>query len=280
MILWLASYPKSGNTLLRSILSTYFFSKDGKFRFDDLYKIQQFPTLENFSKLSIDTSNDNEIFKNFINAQNLINKDEKNFKFIKTHSSFCKINGCNFTDNKNTLGVIYIVRDPRNLVTSFAHHFNLKINDATNFIFDQSRFLVKTPTVCKTFIGSWNFHYNSWKQFKMNKNYLLIKYEDLIHKKKETLINIFKFLDTLVIKDFKIDFDKLNNAIKSTEFYKMKNLEKKEIFHESMIDPKNGKRKAFFNLGPENNWKKILDKKYILKIENHFQSEMKELGYL
>ena len=31
MIIWLASYPKSGNTLFRSILSAYFFSKDGRF---------------------------------------------------------------------------------------------------------------------------------------------------------------------------------------------------------------------------------------------------------
>jgi len=41
MIIWLASYPKSGNTLLRSILATYFFSKEGEFKFDYLYKIEQ-----------------------------------------------------------------------------------------------------------------------------------------------------------------------------------------------------------------------------------------------
>ena len=37
MIVWLASYPKSGNTLLRSILSSYFFSNDGEFKFENLY---------------------------------------------------------------------------------------------------------------------------------------------------------------------------------------------------------------------------------------------------
>ena len=50
MIIWLASYPKSGNTLMRSILSAYFFSKDGKFNFDLLKNIKQFP--------------DNRLFKN------------------------------------------------------------------------------------------------------------------------------------------------------------------------------------------------------------------------
>ena len=41
MIIWLASYPKSGNTLLRSILSSYFFSNDGEFKFENLYQIDQ-----------------------------------------------------------------------------------------------------------------------------------------------------------------------------------------------------------------------------------------------
>ena len=34
MIIWLASYPKSGNTLVRSMLSAYFFSQDGNYNFE------------------------------------------------------------------------------------------------------------------------------------------------------------------------------------------------------------------------------------------------------
>ena len=56
MIIWLASYPKSGNTLIRSILATYFFSNDGVFSFDHLYKIGQFPSLDLFSKAGVDIS--------------------------------------------------------------------------------------------------------------------------------------------------------------------------------------------------------------------------------
>ena len=40
------------------------------------------------------------------------------------------------------------------------------------------------------------------------------------------------------------------------------------------------KKKKFFNLGPENNWKNILDKKIKDEIENKLSAEMKELGYL
>ena len=46
MIIWLASYPKSGNTLLRSILIALFFTKDGVFNLDNAFKIRQFETTQ------------------------------------------------------------------------------------------------------------------------------------------------------------------------------------------------------------------------------------------
>ena len=60
----------------------------------------------------------------------------------------------------------------------------------------------------------------------------------------------------------------------------MKKMEKMESFHESIIDDKTGKKKDFFNLGPKNNWRQILDIKNKEKIEKIFNDEMKELGYL
>tara|TARA_B100000902_G_C27208965_1_gene863261 strand:- start:681 stop:908 length:228 start_codon:yes stop_codon:yes gene_type:complete len=73
---------------------------------------------------------------------------------------------------------------------------------------------------------------------------------------------------------------KLNSAIKSTEFEKMKSLEEQHDFEEAPIDKKTGKRRVFFNLGPKNDWRRFLDKKNINKIENNFKKEMLELGYL
>ena len=278
MIIWLASYPKSGNTLLRSILASYFFSKDGNFNFNHLNFINQFPTISQFSKLGIDTSNEKEIFRNFIEAQKLMNKEEKSIKFLKTHSSLSKINNVNFTDFNNSLGAIYIVRDPRNVVTSFAHHYGLSIEQSTNIMIDEKKWLSKTDITYKTFLGSWNINYNSWKQFK--NNLLLIKYEDLVSKKKTTLLKIFKFIKNLTNNSFEIDMVKLNKSIKSTEFQKLKKLEEEKIFTESMIDNVTGKRRNFFRLGKANNWKLHLDEKFTAIIERKFEKEMIELGYL
>ena len=278
MIIWLASYPKSGNTLLRSILASYFFSKDGNFNFNHLSFINQFPTISQFSQLGIDTSNEQEIFRNFIEAQKLMNKEEKSIKFLKTHSSLSKINNVNFTDFNNSLGAIYIVRDPRNVVTSFAHHYGLSIEQSTNIMINEKKWLSKTDITYKTFLGSWNINYNSWKQFK--NNLLLIKYEDLVSKKKTTLIKIFKFIKILTNNSFEIDMVKLNKSIKSTEFQKLKKLEEEKVFTESMIDNVTGKRRKFFRLGKDNNWKLHLDEKFTDIIERKFEKEMIELGYL
>ncbi len=279
MIIWLASYPKSGNTLLRSILSSYFYSKDGEFSFNNLNYISQFPLTSQFMSAGINIDNDEEIFKNFINVQNFLNQEKGKVKFLKTHSALCKMHESNFTDLNNTLGVIYIVRDPRNVVNSLAYHNGISINEAADTMIDNSKFLVKSVKNCRVFLGSWNYNYDSWKYLKIKKKYLLIKYEDLINKKKTTMLRVLKFLDKLGMKS-KLDIVKLNRAIKSTDFKKVKNLEQNETFYEGVLDIKTGKRKTFFNLGPNNDWRRLLDDKIKIKLEKAFEKEMSELEYL
>jgi hypothetical protein len=278
MIIWLASYPKSGNTLLRSVLATYFFSNEGEFKFDYLYKIEQFPSIHHFENLGIDTLDEKLVFENFIEAQKFINKKTNKIKFLKTHSSLTKINNCNFTDLNNTFGAIYIVRDPRNVIKSYAHHYDLNYNEAANVMIDQTRWLVKNDKIFKTFLSSWSINYNSWKQ--LGDKVLFIKYEDLVNKKKTTLIKIFKFFSNLGLKNFELDMIKLNKVIKSTDFKVMQNLEKKQGFKEGIIDKKTKKRKIFFKYGPKNNWKESLENEIKEKIEKNFEKEMIELGYI
>ena len=277
MIIWLASYPKSGNTLLRSIIATYFFSNDGVFNFNHLYKIGQFPSLIHFERLGLDTSDSNKIYENIIKAQELINSNSKDLKFFKTHSALAKINDNDFTDLKNTLGAIYIVRDPRNVVTSFAHHYQVDIDEATKCITNEKFWNYKNEKVPKTFLSSWSQNYNSWKN--LNEKTHFIKYEDLIKNKKTVLIKVFNFFNSLGVK-IELDMVKLNKIIKTTEFEKMKDMEGKESFRESIIDKETGKKRPFFNLGPKNDWKKILGELNKEKIEKAFEKEMLELGYL
>ena len=281
MIIWLASYPKSGNTLLRSILGTYFFSNDGVFDFQYTYRIGQFPVLDYFKRAGVDITNDEEIFRNYIKAQDLFNKENKSVKFFKTHSAFFDrdTDQAKFSNLTNTLGAIYVVRDPRNIVSSFAHHYQLSIDDATDQICNKKLASNKTDIHPETFMSSWKLNYLSWKS--LGKKVLIIKYEDLTgEKKKKTLLKIFDFFKTLGMSQKSFNIAKLNKVIKSTEFNKMKELEKKRGFREATIDGKTGKSIPFFNKGPKNKWQEVLDEKNQKKIEENFKNEMAELGYI
>ena len=283
MFVWLASYPKSGNTLVRSMLATYFFSKDGIFNFDLIKNIKQFPHVPLFESLGFDIRNEKELIKNYIKAQESIN--QKNLvQFLKTHSYLFNIEGNGFTDLNNTLGSIYIVRDPRNVVTSLATFLDMSITQATNHLIHSSHIGgIETSNkndAMKTYTGTWSGNFNSWKSFKSNGKYLLIKYEDLIADKEECLKKILKFIHKLNNINFEIDETKIKNVIESTSFENMKNLEKEKGFMEARTKKKTAEKIPFFNLGPKNDWKKFLDLEIIKKIEKAFKKEMKELGYL
>ena len=97
---------------------------------------------------------------------------------------------------------------------------------------------------------------------------------------KEGCIKILEFIHKLNNSNFTLDKNKFDNVLKTTSFSNMKKLEEKEGFVESKIDEKTGTKIPFFNLGPKNDWKKILDPKIKNKIENAFKKEMTELNYL
>jgi len=279
MIIWLASYPKSGNTFLRSLLSSYYFSEDGNFTFDLLKNIQQFPSSELFDKIDINLNDKYEVAKNYIKTQELINKSN-NLQFWKTHSSFCKMyNKFNFSDLNNSLGVIYLVRDPRNVITSFANHNSKKIDETTNLLLNDLAIGNEKNDV-EVYMGSWAFNFNSWKIYKSSNKYLLVKYEDLVKNTKKVFISILEFINKLSNQNLFIDDNKVKKVVETTSFKYMKNLEHNYGFSEAKINSETGKKVNFFNLGPNNDWKKLLEDKYKKKIENSFKKEMLELGYL
>ncbi len=281
MIIWLASYPKSGNTWVRSMISALMYSNNGLFNFNLLNHIKQFPSKRDLKNFTNDFSNFNQVIKYSIQAQQFINLDNK-VKFLKTHHINCKINQYNFTNKENTLATIYIVRDPRNLVSSISNHYSKSLIASKDFIL-KPRFIFgsgkkeqnEEKNNLKTLIGTWAEHYKFWKN--ENKNFLLIKYEDLVNDTFFELNRIIKFLKKFVQIDS--NNEKINNIIKTTCFESLKQLEKNENFNENSYDNLVNK-KDFFYLGPANKWQNILDKKIIYEIENALSKEMIELGYL
>ena len=195
---------------------------------------------------------------------------------LKTHHINCKLDQYNFTNKENTLATIYIVRDPRNLVSSISNHYSLTLENSKKFLITRQFIenkkkgeLVKDSM--KTLLGTWDEHYKFWKN--NNKDFLLIKYEDLIKNSRFELERIINFIKKYT--NVQSNKDKNENIIKTTNFKHLQNLEEKGYFNENAHE-----NIKFFNLGPENDWKNSLNKKIIDEIESKFSAEMKELGYL
>ena len=284
MIIWLASYPKSGNTLVRSMLAAYFFSKNGIYDFHLIKNIRQFPNIRLFENLGIDIRNEKEVIKHYIKVQETFNK-KNSIQFLKTNSYLFNIENYGFTDLKNSLGAIYIVRDPRNIVTSWAKFANVSINKAADTLINTTQFggdlnVNEVSERSMVHMGTWKGNFHSWKSFKYQERYLLIKYEDLIAEREKSFLKILKFICKLNNTKFNLDKTKLKNVLETTDFKKMKELEKKKGFFEAKTNKKTGEKIPFFNLGPKNNWKQLLDNKIKEKIEIAFEKEMIELGYL
>ena len=283
MIIWLSSYPKSGNTYVRAFLSAYYFSENGQFDFSQISKIEQFPH-EKFFKEKV--SNISEASRQWVPIQREINKDKK-IRFFKTHSFLGNYQNNEFTSPETTLGAVYIVRDPRNVLTSLKNHYSFDDDKALKMITDKSRSLMSNngSHASLNFISSWAENYLSW--FKDNRfRRLFIKYEDLVTNKYETFRDIIIFTNTLMNKVEGVNKLKLQKAIETTNFNILKKKEISETFDGSKSSFKvwrnfhSENKNLFFNLGPENDWEKILKSKISKEIQISFEKEMKGLGYL
>jgi len=274
MIIWIASYPKSGNTWIRSFLSAYLYSSEKPFNFDLLNNIGEFPDHHILQKFMDNNKFHDlaEVSKHWIKVQEFINL-EKKYTFLKTHSAFCNINGNLFTDSRNTLAFIYVVRDPRNVILSMSNHFEMTQEKCFEILANERHIIypkINKELIPSTLVGSWKNNYLSWKNCKTIKK-IIIKYEDLINDSNYMFKKIINFL----CENTKIKYDekKLISSVNSTQFDNLRNLENKYGFNM-------GQKNKFFHLGKKNDWKDFLDGKIENKVKNQFKQEMNELGYI
>ena len=280
MIIWVASYPKSGNTWVRSIISSLVYTEDGIFNFPSIKKIDQYPQRRFLEYFTQDYNNIHEIKKHWITSQERINLDTK-IKFFKTHHLNCKIDNYPFTNKECTRATIYIVRDPRNLIDSISNHFSKSIEESKKFLLT-SKILSPGKEIelrggnVITYLGSWKEHYKFWTND--NENLLIIKYEDLVKNIHQEIDKIIAFLKNYI--DLEVSDTKKENIIKSTSFEALKKIEDNGDFTENVFVKGRSEKVKFFNKGPNNVWQNTLPKNIQKELETELNSELKELGYL
>ena len=277
MIIWIASYPKSGNTWVRSIISSYFFSKTGDFDFSLLKNISLYPGPKYFKK-NINKPGEVSLYWE-ASQKNIIQKQRQTF--LKTHNALVALNNRNFTSEKTTLGAIYIIRDPRNIISSLKNHYGFKnYNETFEFMTNKKKYIwdvrKKNDYSGFQFLGSWSGHYKSW--IKNNKfKTLLVKYEDLQNDCYSTSHQIIKYILLLNGQNNKVDEQKLFKSIETTKFDILKKKENEKGFEESIKI--NDIKKSFFFLGPNNKWQEKLPKEILYKVENEFREDLNYFNY-
>ncbi len=287
-IFWIVSWPKSGNTLLRAIIASLFFTEDGKFEDFSIFTntINQFERIERLNFIKKENPEDYEniskieiLSKYWLDMQSKGLKITGDFCFLKTHSALLSMFNNQFTNKQNTMGFFYIVRDPRDVAISYAKHLNVDIDTSI-------KRMINTDT-CFEYPGrkdfnnkikplgiqsSWAIHLKSWQMFEVPN--LILKYEDIVYEKEIVLKKIINFFKNHFNIKFSNVSNKIENIVNTTSFEKMRNLENKIGFKESV------QNKSFFQVGKKLQWKEKLQLSQIKLIEKHFKKEMNNLDYL
>jgi hypothetical protein len=270
-IVWLASYPKSGNTWFRSFLSSLLHEK--VVDINDIEEGKIFSRRNIFENtLDVDSTlfTESEVRSLQPMVFNHLNSVSEKKLFFKIHDGFIKNKkGLANVPENATHCAIYFVRNPLDVAISFANHNGSTIDTSINNM-SNSNFLLGSETGQQFLqpLLSWSEHYNSWAVKPTFPVYIL-QYENML----ADTFNVFKNL----IQKIGLNYSdmEIQRAIDATSFEKLKKQEEESGFKE-----KNPNSPKFFNNGKSGTWKGKLTEDQINKIIANHGVVMKKLGYL
>ena len=272
MITWLASYPKSGNTWLRCFLAAYVTGRLdinhlSPFSHDDMSP----PLWQLISPKSLDRLNGHEAFAlrgHFLLTLLSCNQGKV---VIKTHSGVGMVNEFPTIPEILTERAVYLVRDPRDVALSQAHHLQISPEEVVKAMGDPSAIHTKGPGLYSA-IGSWSQNAMGWatsKRFPVH----VVKYEELCHAPAETFRKILEFLN------FRMDEERLTKAVELASFANLAAQEKTKGFREAYQPEGHDRPVTFFRRGTIGLWRDELEPDLVSRIERDHGEAMEFFGY-
>lgn len=272
---WIASYPKSGNTWTRTFLHNLFMVVLGEAGVQDINGLNRFTATvtsrELYAGILGFTPTDkhrNETAAVRHEVQRYVADRLEGLIFTKTHQALMVDRGSTTINFAVTAGAIYIVRNPLDVAISLAHHIGRPVEEAIAIMGAKDTELDVTELQVHEVIGSWSQHVASWTR-KPHQAIYIMRYEDMLAAPESAFGALARHLLLAPTAA------QLADAIDRSSFEELQAQEERDGFRER---PKQAQR--FFREGRAGQWKEILTPEQVARIVKDHGEQMAKFGYL
>lgn len=271
-IVWLASYPKSGNTWLRAFLHNLFRRPDAAY---DINRLIDFCTSESaigwyqeVAQRPIAGMSQAEVaaLRPAVHAR--LTEIFPDNVFAKTHSALVEESGVATITMAHTAGAIYVVRNPLDVCISFADHYALTIDRAIEEVNRPGMMTSMTETHVYEIFGSWSENVESWTS-RPSPALHVMRYEDMLAQPEQTFGAVTRFLGLIPTAE------RLRQAIDLSSFDTLRRQEEQSGFNE-----RSKASARFFRVGRADQWRGKLTPAQIEAVVGANEKQMRRFGYL
>lgn len=271
-ILWLASYPKSGNTWLRLFLHNFFANLNRPLSLEEVSSRSlsdaNIHWYRRFDSRPWQEWSKEDVTKLRARVHAAMMELEPGTLFVKTHNGMYEDFGIPLITMAATAGAIYVVRNPLDVAISHSHHYGQGLEASIRAMNTPGLGGENTATHVYEHHGRWSDHVLSWTQ-RPHRTLHVIRYEDMLESPAQTFAGVLRFLG------LPQDRDRLQRAIRFSSFRVLREQEKRSGFSER---PKEADA-PFFREGKSGQWKKILTPQQVEEIVSAHREQMLRFGY-
>lgn len=271
-IVWLASYPKSGNTWLRAFLANLVANRSEPVPLDELSRYAEdeanpdlFSTLAGRPSAGLDLG---EIAALRPQVHAAIAQRAQGTRFVKSHNMAGSFDGHPLHNWQVSAGAIYVVRNPLDVAVSMTHHFGIGLDEAIERLADENVATGNDELFVGQVLGSWSLHVKGWADM-ANERVLVLRYEDLLDKPAKQFVKVAKLVG------LGQDRARIERAVRHAGFQNLSSMEKKDGFIEA-----SGQGTRFFRKGRVNEWREALSREQAQRVVGAHREQMKRFGYL
>lgn len=271
-ILWLASYPKSGNTWLRAFLANFLTNAAQPV---DINSLDQFALgdmvtwpYEQVFGGPVDDRPLEDIYLARPQAHRLLAQSGPGVVFVKTHNRLAKFDDTPTITPEVTFGAVYLIRNPLDVMVSYSRHYGISIDDAITGSGTEVHFLPRRPGKIDQDLGTWSQHVRGWTLAPGLFRHVM-RYEDILRDPIKAFSGVVDFLGTPK------NPARLRRAVKFSSFRELAGQERRRGFSE-----KSSKSDRFFSAGKAGTWRGTLSDAQVAQVIELHGPVMSDWGYL